>query len=135
MTGAMLPADAGFPALEPVAGAAAYTGPRGSADPAASWEESMGELLEAAPRAAAGAPRPGATPLALELTLTPPGQGAPRLQATVVRPGKTGWVSGGLNWDRLDQSFHTRGYDEAHVRLLRELRAVRRSRPGRYGYV
>ncbi|MFW6203969.1 MAG: SWIM zinc finger family protein, partial [Actinomycetota bacterium] len=118
-----------------VAVATGDAGQRGSAGPAVSWEQSMGELLEAAPRPAGGPPRPEATPLALQLTLTPTGQGAPRLQATVVRPGKTGWVSGGLSWDRLDQSFYVRDCDQAHVRLLRELRAVRRSRPGRYGYV
>ncbi|TDV40084.1 DEAD/DEAH box helicase [Actinophytocola oryzae] len=70
------------------------------------WEQSLNALLTPA------ADAQGTTPLAIELSLA----GEPRAYARVVRPGRSGWVAGGLSWTRLEGDFLP-----AHVRLLREL--------------
>ena len=95
------------------------------------WERSLGSLLEPGRSGSEGPP--GGTALAIELTLSDapgsrsaPGTG-PRLLARLVRPGKTGWVGGGLSWSTLP-SLHVHDYRASHVGLLQELYALYRSR-------
>jgi superfamily II DNA or RNA helicase len=84
------------------------------------WEQSLRSLLDSAPSFVQE--RSGGTPLALELA-----QNGATVLARTVRPGRNGWYSGALPWPRLSQSYYTREYDAAHVRLLRELYAIYRS--------
>jgi superfamily II DNA or RNA helicase len=116
--------------------ASAVAGP----DPS-SWERELDTLLGPAEPATG---QRVAAPLAVELTLvlspTPvrssliPRPG-PRLQARLVRPGRNGgWIAGGLAWSRLDSSYQLADCDPRHVRLLRELYALHRSRAGEYYY-
>ena len=117
----------------------------------AGWERSLDALLLTSGTGVAAAGQ-GTTPLAIELTLaSPPGDlrngqrngglngGAPlRLLARLVRPGKNGgWINGGLSWNKLESLNYGGDYAGEHVRLLRELCALYRSRGARgayYGY-
>jgi superfamily II DNA or RNA helicase len=96
--------------------AAGMAGETRSAPRPLTWEQSLAALLDG------GGAAQGSTPLAIELTLT-----GSSVFARVVRPGRSGWVSGGLSWSRLDG-----GYVPAHVRLVRELYALYRA-DDRYG--
>ena len=103
------------------------------------WEQSLESLLEPRP-AAAGTGRPGEAPLAIELTLSGdvrpahargPAASAPppKIAARLVQPGKNGgWVGGSLSWAKLESLQYYGGYPAAHLRLLREMYAVYRSR-------
>ncbi|MGH4024929.1 MAG: SNF2-related protein [Pseudonocardiaceae bacterium] len=106
--------------------------------PAETWERSLGSLL--APDPTGSKSSSGGTALAIELTLSAdshpsprPGTG-PKLLARLVRPGKTGWVNGGLSWSRLGSLHYQGDYRESHVRLLRELYSLYQSRTGPSGY-
>ena len=127
---------------------AANPAPNQAPAAAASWQLSLDTLLHAGPPASAGGP--GVVPLAVELTLAAgvtlptgmmgrtrgrPSPAAPRLLARVVRPGRTGWVAGGLSWSRLGTLYYSSEYEAAHVRLLQELYAVYGARDGYPGYV
>jgi superfamily II DNA or RNA helicase len=94
--------------------------------PSSPWERTLGALLTIEPPAA---DRPGAVPLAVELSLSAPRAGADTagtLPARLVRPGRTGWVGGGMTWSRL--AYYTVGDCQAsHVRLLQELYALYRT--------
>ncbi|WP_260479214.1 DEAD/DEAH box helicase [Kibdelosporangium aridum] len=87
---------------------------------ASNWEQSLSSLL-------GSTPEPGGAPLGVELTLaTEPllsrARGpAPTVFAKVVRQGRSGWVSGNVSWGRLTPF---EGYNDAHVRLLRQMYAV-----------
>lgn len=59
-------------------------------------------------------------PLALQLTLTA-GRAAPALMARVLRPGRTGWVSGNISWSNL---AYTRDVNSQHKQMLLELAAL-----------
>jgi len=107
------------------------------------WEQSLGSLLDSRPAGLAS--QPGETPLAIELTLsadvrparaTAVGGAAARLQARLVKPGKTGWVGSGLSWSRLSTLQPYDDYRAPHVGLLRELYALYQSRSHApaYGY-
>ncbi|MGH9110926.1 MAG: SNF2-related protein [Acidimicrobiales bacterium] len=98
------------------------------------WEQSLQGLL--------GSPDTGTrgeTPLAIELTLAAgvsPGASSGRwLTATIVRPGRKGWVNGGLSWAGLDswQVQHA-DYVADHLLVLRELYALYRARTGGTAY-
>ena len=115
--------------------ASSAAGPAAAADPrppAPSWEQSLADLL--------GPGRPGpqhtddAMPLAIELSLSLPPAApatrvpvAPKLLARLVRPGRSGWVNGGLSWSRIDSPYYFGDYRASHVQLLRELYALHRS--------
>ncbi|MCA1672814.1 MAG: SWIM zinc finger family protein, partial [Actinobacteria bacterium] len=110
--------------------------------PAVTWERSLGSLLE--PDRTGSESSSSGTALAIELTLssTPdptshrspkPGTG-PKLLARLVRPGKTGWVSGGLSWSKLGSLHYQGDYRASHVRLLHELYALYQSHTGPSGY-
>jgi superfamily II DNA or RNA helicase len=106
--------------------------------PVPEWERTLGSLL--APEQPAR--MTGTVPLAVELTLSVAaaagGPGGAAVSARPVRPGRTGWVSGGMSWGRLESPYSFAGheYQAAHVRLLRELYALYRSSsdPGGYYY-
>ncbi|HYQ61940.1 SNF2-related protein [Actinophytocola sp.] len=78
------------------------------------WQQSLDALL-APPRVS------GATPLAIEVSLVD----GPRAYAKVVRPGRAGWIGGGVSWTRLEGD-----YVPDHVRLLTELHALSGSPDG-----
>ena len=116
-------------------GATAPSAAAGRAQPAASWEQSLGALIAPArpdsPQSAAD------VPLALELSLSvPPAPAAqrnpasakPRLLARLVRPGRTGWVGDQMSWGRLGTSYYFSGCRASHLHLLRELYALHTSR-------
>ncbi|HEX6359408.1 SNF2-related protein [Actinophytocola sp.] len=84
---------------------------------ALTWEQTLDALL------GSDTVQRGSTPLAIELSLSAEGS-VPRVYARVVRPGRSGWVAGGLSWSRLDD--HS-GYVPEHVQLLRELYALHQS--------
>jgi superfamily II DNA or RNA helicase len=110
-----------------------------------SWTRLLGSLVEAQPiDRLTGAP--GGTPLAVELTLSAPVAGPrrpwssparsdPKLLARLVRPGRGGWVGGGLSWTKVTTPGHSTEYRPQHVRLLRDLYALHRAgAPGYYPY-
>ncbi len=114
----------------------------GRAQPVPSWEQTLGALLTPA-RSGASAPVDAAA-LAIELSLAMPPPAAaqrrpvptvgPRLLARLVRPGRTGWVGGGMSWGQLESPYHFTGCRSSHVRLVQELYALYRSRAGATSY-
>jgi superfamily II DNA or RNA helicase len=94
----------------------------------AGWEQALRSLIG---EQEAG----GQTPLAIEVTLvTTPKMAASSVSARVVRPGRNGWVSGGLTWTRLSDSYHCTEFPAEQVRALKEVYALyRMDRPG-YSY-
>jgi superfamily II DNA or RNA helicase len=91
---------------------------------AVTWEQTVQSLLDS----------PGAggdTPLAVELSVQTFRGTSANVSARLVRPGKNGWVAGGLTWTRLGQSYYSAEFRAEQVRLLRELYALYRS--GRTG--
>src|ERR1700761_9100478 len=107
---------------------------------AAAWDTSLDSLLGPDTQ-----PGPGASALAIELTLTGgAGQaswGGPvplGLTARLVRPGRGGWVTGDLSWARLDSLRRGSAQNDQQVRLLRELYALYQASSdhrGLHGYV
>ncbi|WP_129668753.1 SNF2-related protein [Phytoactinopolyspora endophytica] len=109
------------------------------------WEESLESLLEEPGRGHVGQEQ---MPLAVEVTLSAPQTSAGRrntavgderrLMARLVRPGKNGWVAGGLTWSKLGTLRHSPEYGNDQVRLLRELYSLYQSDRGdsyySYGY-
>ncbi|HET9256961.1 MAG TPA: SWIM zinc finger family protein, partial [Pseudonocardiaceae bacterium] len=101
--------------------------------PVAPWEQTLRSLVDAP--APTGAQRAGGVALAIELSLAggPASHGAassgPKLAARLVREGKTGWVGGGLSWNRLEVSYQLTDCDPRHLRPLRELYALYRTGP------
>ena len=102
------------------------------------WERSLTSLLTSGTDGPPGLPGTTArTPLAIELSLSappylPPGRPArsdpvPRLLARLVRPGKNGWVAGGLSWSQLGNLHYSGDYPAAHVRWLKEFYALYKS--------
>jgi superfamily II DNA or RNA helicase len=106
----------------------------------AAWEKSLGSLLDARPAGLVS--QPGETPLAIELTLSADARparamaaGSPvRLQARLVKPGKSGWVGSGLSWTKLSAQYSHYDYLASHVSLLQELYALYQSRSQRSDY-
>ncbi|MFD4365838.1 SNF2-related protein [Rhodococcus sp. NPDC058521] len=74
-----------------------------------------------------------AVPLGLQLSLTPGARSQFwRLSARIVRPGKSGWVSGNLNWSNLGNMFEA---NRRHLALLTELYALHQASSRRtYAY-
>ena len=115
-----------------------------SGDAPTPWERSLAPLLKSGTASAPGAT--AGTPLAVELTVPapqPPGRyrwaepsSAPRLFARLVRPGKNGWVTGGLSWSQLHSLHYSGDYRSSHVRWLTEFYALYKSGgdPSAYGY-
>jgi superfamily II DNA or RNA helicase len=103
----------------------------------AGWDVKL-ETLLSGPEEPGG----GRVTIGMELTLTPgsapPTAPAPhsglRLMARLVQPGKNGgWINGNLSWSRLDQMY-SREYSAEQTRILRELRALYRTRAGESSY-
>jgi superfamily II DNA or RNA helicase len=119
--------EAGEPAPAPLT-PRRPTRARGVRPPA--WEESLQALLPAP----SSGPGKDTTPLAIQLTLAPSAEpGSPtgrQLTATIVRPGRNGWVNGGLSWSGLDSWQVEHGhYLPDHLAVLRELSALHVARP------
>ncbi|HEX4723766.1 MAG TPA: DEAD/DEAH box helicase [Pseudonocardiaceae bacterium] len=110
--------------------AAAATQPKPSAP--RTWQQSLTSLLADSPVDPVG--RTGAEPLAVELTLAEGGGPTVRLSARLVRPGRTGWVAGGLSWGKLQSSYQLGEFVPEHVRLLREMYALYRSGLSSHAY-
>ncbi len=114
----------------------------------AMWEQSLDSLLasgKAGSPGTVGLPGTAAsTDLAIELTLSvPPSMPwsrqtgpdpLPQLLARLVRPGKNGWVAGGLSWSQLGQLHYSGEYRGPHVRWLKEFYALYRSGGQRSAY-
>ncbi|MGI9003763.1 MAG: SNF2-related protein [Pseudonocardia sp.] len=104
------------------------------------WEQSLGSLLEPARRGSE--PHSDGVELAIELTLSAvasqhprTGGTGPKLLARLVRPGRSGWVGGGMSWSRLTSSpYNFSDCRASHVRLLQELYSLYRSRTDQSGY-
>jgi superfamily II DNA or RNA helicase len=107
-----------------------------------SWERSLAPLLKSGTAGSSGAT--AGTPLAVEVTVPapqPPGRfrwtgpdTAPRLLARLVRPGRNGWVAGGLSWSGLPNLDYSGDYRSSHVRWLTEFYAVYKSGGDQYAY-
>jgi superfamily II DNA or RNA helicase len=106
------------------------------------WEQSLESLLDTQPAGRAVRPA-GGVPLGIELTLAVDPRPArmigvdaagPRLQARVVRPGRNGWVGGGLSWSKLNYLHLFQEHVASHVRLLAEMYAVYRAQGNHYSY-
>ncbi|MGH3844505.1 MAG: SNF2-related protein [Pseudonocardiaceae bacterium] len=119
------------------AGTASPAKPAGGGQRAPSWEQTFGALLAPPQQPADG------VPLAIELSLSiapaSPARGvmvsvAPKLLARLVRPGHTGWISGGMSWGRLDTAYAFGDCRASHVGLLRELYALHKARGGAPSY-
>lgn len=121
-------------ALTAATGGALATQP--GADAHEPWERKLRAVL-APERAAHGGPR-APVPLAVELALSADGPGAFALTARILRPGRSGWVYGGLTWHGVAQSamgsYGTGEHDPAHVRVLSELYALSGAGGGASGY-
>ena len=105
----------------------------------ATWQHALDTLLATGDGTASdGAAASGGTAarakpeaaMAIELTLAEPADapGQPRLMARLMQQGRTGWVYGTLSWSRLDSYDYHGGFRPAHIRLLRELLALHRTR-------
>jgi superfamily II DNA or RNA helicase len=87
-----------------------------------SWQRSLDSLFDESD--GPGQASAIEIPLAIELTLT-----YGRLMARLLQPGRNGtWIYGSLSWARLDSYDYHGEYRADHVRLLRELYALHRSR-------
>ena len=73
-------------------------------------------------------------PLAVELSLSGGGPDGVDLSARIVRPGRTGWVGGGLSWRTLPSQQVIGDCRADHVRVLRELYALHTAGGGHPGY-
>ncbi len=95
------------------------------APPDPTWESTLEALLpgETAPVAAAG-------PLAIELTA----EGNGRLTARLMRPGSSGWVNGGLMWNRMLRPQAHADHRPDHVALIRELYLLHHAARGDTGF-
>jgi superfamily II DNA or RNA helicase len=96
----------------------------------ARWERTLRSLFAPEPPSLSAMREP--VPLAIELSLSACRAGASALSARIVRPGRTGWVAGGMTWHRLEYS--TRDCRPAHVRVLKELYALSTAGGGVSGY-
>ena len=104
----------------------------------AMWERSLASLLTSGKAGSPGLPGMAAgSPLAIELTLSVPQylpwsrpagpDPLPQLLARLVRPGKNGWVAGGLSWSQLSNLHYSGDYQPSHVRWLKEFYALYKS--------
>ncbi|RJQ76660.1 helicase [Pseudonocardiaceae bacterium YIM PH 21723] len=92
------------------------------------WEQVLGSMLTDPP----GRRSSGEVPLAMELTVMGRDPSAPQLGLRPVRPGKNGWVAGGLTWPKLARyGGYAEEFRPDHVQLLSELYSLYRSgKPG-----
>ncbi|MCI0685669.1 MAG: DEAD/DEAH box helicase [Sporichthyaceae bacterium] len=105
------------------------------------WERALASLLDSPARSSS---RTARTPLAIALQLSAAPRQAwaraasadpePCLLARLVRPGKHGWVAGGLSWTQLGNLRYSGEHHPEQVRLLRELYALYSSAGTRPGY-
>ncbi|QIZ38412.1 SNF2-related protein [Saccharopolyspora sp. ASAGF58] len=103
------------------------------------WERVLGALLEPQPNQPTYSAE--ALPVAIELSVQKtPAFGrapapAPRLMARLVRPGRSGWVAGNLNWSKVSSPHYYYGeYLDSHLRVLQELYAFYQASSRHSGY-
>ena len=107
------------------------TGTAGAHPP---WERTLRSLFAPDPPSLNDLREP--VPLAVELSLSAGHSRSVALSARVVRPGRTGWVGGGMSWRNVASHYSLGDCAPAHVRVLRELYALHSagSGPSRYHY-
>ena len=107
------------------------TGTAGAHPP---WERTLRSLFAPDPPSLNDLREP--VPLAVELSLSAGHNRSVALSARVVRPGRTGWVGGGMSWRNVASHYSLGDCAPAHVRVLRELYALHSagSGPSRYHY-
>ena len=107
------------------------TGTAGAHPP---WERTLRSLFAPDPPSLNDLREP--VPLAVELSLSAGHGRSVALSARVVRPGRTGWVGGGMSWRNVASHYSLGDCAPAHVRVLRELYALHSagSGPSRYHY-
>lgn len=88
------------------------------------WESALEALL---PGAASAPPAGG--PLAIEVV---PADG--RLEARLLRPGSSGWINGGLTWNRMLQAATAQEHRPEHVAVVRELYLLHHAARGEGGH-
>ena len=93
-----------------------------------SWERTLRSLFAPEPPSLADLRDP--VPLALELSLSAARVDSVTLSARIVRPGRTGWVAGGLTWHSVASHYSSVDCDVTHVRVLRELYALHNAGSG-----
>jgi superfamily II DNA or RNA helicase len=89
--------------------------------PVPQWERALGAVVSDEQ------PGTAVTPLGLQLSLMSSGQAGPKLSAKPVRPGKTGWIAGGLNWGQFALSYYMHEYSPEQVRALSEFYSLYQS--------
>jgi superfamily II DNA or RNA helicase len=110
---------------------AATSGAGRAADAHPPWERTLRALFAPDPPSLNDLREP--VPLAVELSLSA-GPPAAALWARIVRPGRAGWVSGGLSWRNVASPYSMADYVPAHVRVLRELHALHSAGNASAGY-
>ena len=110
--------------LTSVGGAEAAAG----AEQQPSWERTLRSLFAPEPPSLADLRNP--VPLALELSLSAARVDSVTLSARIVRPGRTGWVAGGLTWHSVASPYPSVDCDVTHARVLRELYALHNAGSG-----
>ena len=94
-----------------------------------SWERTLRSLFAPEPPSLADLRDP--VPLALELSLSAARVDSVTLSARIVRPGRTGWVAGGLTLAQRGLALLLRSTaTPTHVRVLRELYALHNAGSG-----
>ena len=93
-----------------------------------SWERTLRSLFAPEPPSLADLRNP--VPLALELSLSAARVDSVTLSARIVRPGRTGWVAGGLTWHSVASPYPSVDCDVTHARVLRELYALHNAGSG-----
>ena len=104
--------------------------PAGATEQQPPWERTLRSLFAPEPPSLSDLREP--VPLALELSLSAGRAGSVTLSARIVRPGRTGWVAGGLTWHSVASHYSTGDCDETHARVLRELYALHNAGSGHH---
>src|SRR5579872_228057 len=116
--------------------AAQLPGPARTRAPAG-WQRSLDTLLagDGLGKESSAAKEPTPSPLAVEFSLERGQRGTGRVQARLLRRGKTGnWIYGSLSWHKLDAIGYQDDFVPEHVDLLRELYALHPDRERGYYY-
>jgi len=86
------------------------------------WERTLRSVFAPDPPSLSDLREP--VPLAVELSLSAGHLRAVALSARIVRPGRTGWVAGGMSWRQMAMHYSLDDCVAEHVQVLRELYAL-----------